>query len=385
MPYHQRLLPGDPAPWFVQRSPSRADYHFDTVAGRYVVLCFFGSAGQPEVRRMLDTLWARQDLFDDRQCAFFGVSGDPDDEAQARVVQKTPGFRLFWDFDLIVARLYGLANTEENSEEKRQAARATFVLDRGLHVISVLPLHAPATHADEIIAAVTALPRIEETGVALPAAPVLIVSRVFEPAFCRQLIEFYMARGGKDSGFMRERGGKTVGLIDYGHKRRRDCEIDDEEIRKACRARIARRLNPEIRKAFCFVSTRMERYIVACYDAEEGGYFRPHRDNTTKGTAHRRFAVTINLNEEEYEGGDLRFPEFDSRVYRAPTGGAIVFSCSLLHEATAVTRGRRFAFLPFLYDEAAAEVRLSNLEHIGDESLRAAVQKSTLQPHPVKR
>ena len=36
----------------------------------------------------------------------------------------------------------------------------------------------------------------------------------------------------------------------------------------------------------------------------------------------RRFAVTINLNSEEYEGGDLMFPEFGRAVYRAPTGGA---------------------------------------------------------------
>ena len=88
---------------------------------------------------------------------------------------------------------------------------------------------------------------------------------------------------------------------------------------------------------------------------ESGGFFKPHRDNTTAGTAHRRFAVTINLNAGDYEGGDLRFPEFGSRTYRAPTGGAVVFSCALLHEATPVTRGKRYAFLPFLYDDEARE------------------------------
>jgi len=82
--------------------------------------------------------------------------------------------------------------------------------------------------------------------------------------------------------------------------------------------------------------------------------FFAHRDNTTKGAAHRRFAVTINLNAEQYEGDDLRFPEFGFRTYRAPTGRA---SCSLLHEALPVTGGKRYAFLPFLYDEAAAKVR----------------------------
>ena len=43
-----------------------------------------------------------------------------------------------------------------------------------------------------------------------------------------------------------------------------------------------------------------------------------------------------------------------------PAGGAVVFSCSLLHEATPVTRGTRYAVLPFLYDEAAARIREAN-------------------------
>ena len=98
----------------------------------------------------------------------------------------------------------------------------------------------------------------------------------------------------------------------------------------------------------------------------KGGHFRPHRDNTTRGTAHRRFAVSLNLNAEDYDGGDLRFPEFGARTYRPPSGGACVFSCSLLHEATPITRGQRFVFLPFLYDEAARKVREENLKYVAN-------------------
>lgn len=163
---------------------------------------------------------------------------------------------------------------------------------------------------------------------------------------------------------MRDVDGGTVGVIDYGHKRRNDCNINDEKLRRACMHRIHDRLGPELHKAFQFRATRMERYIVACYDADVGGHFRPHRDNTTKGTAHRRFAVSLFLNPGEYDGGFLRFPEFGPGLFSAPLGGAVVFSCSPLHEATPVTRGRRYMFLPFLYDDAARRVRDDNLQFL---------------------
>jgi hypothetical protein len=79
-----------------------------------------------------------------------------------------------------------------------------------------------------------------------------------------------------------------------------------------------------IERSFQFKASLIERYLVARYD-EGAGHLRPHRDNTTSATSHRRFALTLNLNADEYEGGDLRFPEVGMRTYRASTGGAIVF------------------------------------------------------------
>jgi hypothetical protein len=110
---------------------------------------------------------------------------------------------------------------------------------------------------------------------------------VFEQAFCKHLIELYEKHGGEESGFMREVGGKTVVVNDHGHKRRADHVIEDQSVIRETQARFQRRVVPEIRKAYQYAVTRMERYIVACYDSETGGHFRAHRDNTTKGTAHR--------------------------------------------------------------------------------------------------
>ena len=67
----------------------------------------------------------------------------------------------------------------------------------------------------------------------------------------------------------------------------------------------------------------------------------------------------------DFDGGDLRFGEFGARTYRPPLGGAVVFSCALLHEATRVSRGRRYAFLPFFYDEAGAEVLAAYEARVG--------------------
>ena len=83
-------------------------------------------------------------------------------------------------------------------------------------------------------------------------------------------------------------------------------------------------------------------------------------------TAHRRFAVSVNLN-EDYEGGEISFPEYGPRRYRPAAGAALVFSCSLLHGVSPVTRGRRYVFLPFLHDQAAERILERNHRAAGDD------------------
>ncbi len=65
------------------------------------------------------------------------------------------------------------------------------------------------------------------------------------------------------------------------------------------------------------------------------------------------FALTLNLN-DDYTGGELRFPEYGSQLYRPDPGAALIFSCSHLHEVRDVTAGRRFVLLSFLSGEPSA-------------------------------
>ncbi len=75
----------------------------------------------------------------------------------------------------------------------------------------------------------------------------------------------------------------------------------------------------------------------------------------------------MNLNSDQYEGGELMFPEYGRTMFKPPVGGAAVFSCSLLHQAMPVTKGKRYAFLPFLYDDAAAKIREANNTYLGGD------------------
>jgi predicted 2-oxoglutarate/Fe(II)-dependent dioxygenase YbiX len=134
-------------------------------------------------------------------------------------------------------------------------------------------------------------------------------------------------------------------------KKRRDVWIADPALLQILQQRIGRRAVPEIRKAFNFRVVHGEVMRIGCYDSADGGYFRAHRDNTTPYTAHRQFAMSVNLNTGEYEGGDVRFPEYARQLYRPGVGGAVIFSCSLLHEALPVSKGRRFGLFTFFYDE----------------------------------
>lgn len=367
-----RWTRGKQAPSFQGKTNVNDRFNFDTVAGRCVVIMFYGSA---DLRKSKESLRAictdLRALFDDKRALFFGVSVDPKDP-QKGVRDLIPGIRFFWDYDLAISKLFGATKPDQEPIDQGSLAFRSFtlVMDSRLRIYDYIPIESVEQHTNQLRESVLALIAEEEVAKEWINAPVLIAPNVFSRSFCERLISLYRQEGGSISGTMTVRNGKTVGKIDRSFKRRMDYKISDASIIKEYRSCLIENLFPQIKMAFNFAPTYIERYVVACYDGQEGGFFRAHRDNTTPGTAHRRFACTINLNAEDYTGGDLRFPEYSNRTYRAPTGGAVVFSGSILHEALPVTSGQRFATLPFIHDDQAEEIRRRNAGNISGEIIR---------------
>jgi predicted 2-oxoglutarate/Fe(II)-dependent dioxygenase YbiX len=182
-------------------------------------------------------------------------------------------------------------------------------------------------------------------------APVLIIPALISADKCGRFIEFW-ENNEKTSGSVASTG-TGYSTVKEQSKRRQDVFIPDghallQDVTKL----VVERVGPEILKAFQFRIEIMEGVRIGCYDAAELGFFRAHHDNTTSATAHRRFAISVNLNTGEYEGGGLRFPDYGSNIYCPSRGAAVVFSCSLLHEVLPVTQGRRFGLFTFFSTEA---------------------------------
>ncbi len=342
--------PGDSA--FLLNS-GRHRLAFDPFPGRMIVLAFLGSAADPAAEAALSALSAKRRLVDEGKIAFFAVVAESREVAEVALEVRFPSIVFLLDGG-DMARAFG-------------ADRSLVVLDPMLRVIDVAALD----QADRVLAGLSRSPR-PSPFTPCPPAPILILGNIFEPELCAHLIDCFEHSGGKDSGFMQDIGGRSVENFDNSWKRRRDFHLTDAKLIANLRARIGRRVCPEIRKAFQMRPTRIERDLVARYDSETGGHFGPHRDDTGIAVAHRRFAVSINLN-ADFEGGEISFPEYSPQSFKAAPGTAVVFSASILHAVSRVTRGRRYVFLTFLFDEEAERVRQANLR---------VVQEAQRQPQP---
>lgn len=181
-------------------------------------------------------------------------------------------------------------------------------------------------------------------------APVLYVPEVFSAEACEFWIKVQQRGDLRETGVEVSARGRRREALDRSFKRRRDHTLRDARLLKVMTREVGRRVLPELRRAFGAPDKRFEGFKLVCYDAQDGGHFKAHRDNLSPDTRHRRFALTLNLN-DGYEGGALRFPEYGPQLHRPPAGGALLFGCHLLHEVTEVTQGQRYAVISFIYHD----------------------------------
>ena len=347
---------GERAPDFVLPCQDGTPTRFYAKAGgRPAVLLFYDAEDMDELRRFAAALTDGAD----RGVALFAVQRGTPAMTPQGVTGRARRFLVFADPQGTVRTAYRPGATD---------TPALFVLDPNLRVLASLVLQDARATAHQVLALLDAsLPPIAPLEITTQA-PVLLIPYALDQALCQALIHVWETQGNVATGVEQSRGDRREATLSPDRKRRRDHTVRDAPLVRHLASTIGRRVMPEVAKAFAFRATRFEGFTIACYDAATGGFFRAHRDNLSPATAHRRFALSLNLN-AGYEGGYLRFPEYGPHLYRPAAGGALVFACSHLHEVTEVTQGRRFVLLSFLFGEG--DVR----------PVRARAQDSA-PPHP---
>ena len=334
------LTPGDRVPDFARLGPDGKQYLFyDLYYGQPIVLVACGRAADPATRTGLAALGLADPAWETVTRVVL-VQGSPAECAVLAPVLK-PGTTLLADDGALTVHLLGAP----------AQSMIVLVLDENLRITERLERRDDPEGLVRQTAALYAARPQPPVKVFHQQAPVLFIPRVLDSALCEGLIAHFEETGGTPSGVAYVHGDQAAWKPDPSVKMRRDLYLQDGPWVDRVKDALVRRVLPEIHRCFSFQVTQHEPFKVIRYDAG-AGYFRPHRDNESRDTQHRRFAMTLNLNTGAYDGGELHFPEFGPDLYAPEKGDAVIFSCSLLHEVMPVTRGSRYGLLGFFYGDA---------------------------------
>lgn len=323
---------GDKAPAFVGATASGRFWSPDAQAGRPALIVALGSLSAEDACRTLDAL----------------VSARPAlDAAGVDLVPIAPLSAAYSASDVAREALVCVAEAGGLESWQLDGHPGVMAIDRSGRIVALTPLRTPGDAA-RIAARIAPLVASEPARTAAFAAPVLILPNVVSLARCQAFIDHFETSPHEPGRMASDDGAGAANRLDSSLKSRRDIELaPGTPFHAEVMDVMARACVPEIKRAFQKDVAFADRILIARYDAA-GGYFKRHRDNALPHTAFREFAVSINLNTHAYEGGALRFAEYDDNGYSAPAGGAMIFSASLLHEAAPVTRGSRYVILSFL-------------------------------------
>jgi peroxiredoxin len=339
-PAFEPVIAGDIAPRCVLPGLDGfdVDLYSDEITGNPIVIVFCPRFTSP-VREALTGFQVRLKEFAAANARMFAVTLE---QATVAKGQEIP-FPVLLDKEGRVFREFGADSRHLST---------TVLLRPNHHVLAIIK-GASESQAPEALACIQQIAAERHPVLMRPHAPVLIIPDVLSQEDCKFLITVFETRGNV---FLDLAPGMDYIGTDYkmrvpehGRHDRIDHWIVDKDICTLLDHRLVNRVIPEIAKAFHYRITRHERMRIGCYEGSRGGKLHGHRDNFDPSTAYRRFAMSVNLNTREFEGGELRFPEYGDQRYCPETGSAIIFSSSLLHEALHVTSGRRLVLLAFLF------------------------------------
>ncbi|MFP6808298.1 MAG: redoxin domain-containing protein [Pseudomonadales bacterium] len=320
----------------------------DHLSGKYLILIFLNDVSDNHAIQILKHFAGHHSLFDELNATLVTFSSDSDANKNQQLKKASAySWPIAGDSTGAVFASYGLH--KGNCANVRIVVLTPFRQIRGWtddpenidHTIRGIMdiLKSGTAHA--------------EASWTPPHAPILMIPNVLSRAECTDIISSFETggpftvrppRAGEFSGDYK------IPVYEHNRQDRVDHIIKDKNTISFLDNRIWSRITPMIQKAFAYEVTRREDLHIARYVGERGGNQMGHRDNTSPATAYRRFALSLNLN-DNYEGGGIAFKEYSQKPYNSPPGTAIVFSSALLHEVLETTKGTRYTLISHFFND----------------------------------
>jgi len=325
------------------------DLQGDFISGKYRVFCFFS---HQELAGIQEELVAFEHLlpeFEKLGAAIVLISSEADAGLNKDLKNRfLLHFPILLDPSGVFFAHYGLKRGEDIPGPKNLR---TVLLNPNCRVQCILDSKLAATHAETLLERLHNL-RTLETQALMPAhAPVLLIPGVFNAQECQDLIRFYDRVDSFEiskSSFAVEGKDFKFPVFDHDRQDRIDLVIKNPKVVEFLGQRLRQRVFPQIEKAFAFKPSKNEFFHIARYEGPRKGTQMGHRDNTAHETGYRKFAFSLNLN-EEFEGGAINFREYSEQGYKGPPGTALIFSSSLLHEIEETVTGVRYSLITHLF------------------------------------
>lgn len=171
----------------------------------------------------------------------------------------------------------------------------------------------------------------------------------------------------KTSELKKYEDGKVGTNVNKEKKRRKDCFFYRDEcayLDTIFFTKASPLIIEEFDVSICF----RERWKIGHYSGEDKGFYIPHTDIQGEGdTMHyRKISLVAALsNPEDYEGGELHFPEL-KKSFRLKKGSAIFFRSGILHGVTPVTKGDRYVLISFTFDQDGGMRKLKYASSLAD-------------------